>query len=394
MFLIDGPFVSKYLKQTLASLHFQVVNTPEAQHHLKGYTVNFTEEKTAVSLLKEQTQEMLYTNSENALSWLYSNLPESNLAKSVLAVKDKACFRDKLAPLHPDFYYQSHSYSDLTLLDPKYIPFPIILKPSVGFFSLGVHQIENTQDWQKTIATLDQTVEQSNGLYPSGVLDNSIFILEEIIPGSEFAVDCYYDSEGQVVIFNIMQHLFASPNDVNDRVYITSASIIKSYLEPIQFYLNKLGTLFQLSTFPAHIELRIDSAGAINAIEINPLRFGGWCSTPDMSHYAWGINVYDLVSKQLKPDWNLMLTSISNRVYALIVLDNSTGHPGSQIKQFNYEALWQKFSHPLELRKTDFTKHPLFGFLMCQVAEGQLDELYNILHSDLNEFISLENELG
>ena len=391
MFLIDGPYVSKYLKQTLVDLNIQVVKTKEAITYLKGYHINYIDEREAVSVLNRKPQTNVYTNSENTIGWLYSELPQSELAQTVFSVKDKVLFRDKLKQLHPQFYYAAHQYIDLSSVDPAGIPFPVILKPSVGFFSLGVYKVENAEEWKRTIAELDQGVERSDGLYPKGVLDNSIFIIEEIIQGDEFAVDCYYDNAGSAVVLNISQHLFASSEDVNDRVYITSGPIIEKYLDRIQSYLNKLGEVFQLSTFPAHIELRIDNSGVINAIEINPLRFGGWCSTPDMCQYAWDMNIYEYVVKQLKPDWPTLIHNKREQVYALVVLDNSTGHRGSEIKSFNYDAFLERFSDPLELREADFKKHPLFGFFMCRVHEGQLEELYSILHSDLKEFIVLEN---
>lgn len=58
-----------------------------------------------------------------------------------------------------------------------------------------------------------------------------------------------------------------------------------------------------LKNFPAHIEIRIDKNGNINPIEVNPLRFGGWCTTGDISWYAYGFNSYEYFLKGKKPDW-------------------------------------------------------------------------------------------
>jgi len=105
------------------------------------------------------------------------------------------------------------------------------------------------------------------------------------------------------------------------------------------------------------------------------------------------LNLYDVLVNKVKPDWGQLIKRDRSRTYALIVLNNSTGTPGNLIQRFDYEGLLENFSKPLELRKTDFHKFPLFGFLMCSVADGEMGELEFILHSDLKAFIS-ENHLG
>ena len=55
--------------------------------------------------------------------------------------------------------------------------------------------------------------------------------------------------------------------------------------------------------FPAHVEVRIDSSGKVFPIEINPLRFGGWCTTADLLGIALGYNSYDYFIQNEKPDW-------------------------------------------------------------------------------------------
>lgn len=388
MFLIDAPFVSDYLKRTLQNLKIPVIQTAYAEEALAGYTVRFISEAEVVQAYDKNSKIEFNTNSENALDWILTRLPSSGLVRTIGQVKDKVRFRDILSEIHPNFYYKGCLYSDLEKLDPDSIPFPVILKPSIGFFSLGVQRIEDKTQWINTLARLDTLINSYEGIYPTGVLDNTIFILEAVIPGDEFAVDCYYDDQGRVVILNMMKHLFASGDDVNDRVYITSSALVEQYLTPIQTYLNKLGSLFKLKNFQAHIEIRIHRDD-IAAIEINPLRFGGWCSTADLAQYAWGMNLYEALITKLVPDWNQLIQRDPGEVFALIVLNNSTGIPGKEIVSFDYAGLLKTVQTPLELRKTDFTKFPLFGFLMCQVPAGDVSELERLLHSDLSEFITV-----
>jgi hypothetical protein len=387
MFLIDAPFVSEYLKHTLQSLKTSVVQTAFAAEELQGYDICFISESDAIKAYHENRSLEFYTNSENALDWILTNFPSSELAKTLGQIKDKVRFRDVLSAIHPDYYYQGCPYSELNTLDPESIPFPIILKPSIGFFSLGVQRIDDKTQLVNTLSTLDSMTSSYEGIYPAGVLDNTTFILEAVIPGEEFAIDCYYDGKGQVVILNMMRHLFASGDDVNDRVYITSSDIIAQHLLPIQTYLNTLGSLFKLKNFQAHIEVRIHN-NDIKAIEINPLRFGGWCSTADLAQYAWGMNLYQMLTTKKVPDWDQLIQREPQKVFALVVLNNSTGIPGKKIASFDYDKLLKSVTAPLELRRTDFSKFPLFGFLMCHVPADDPSELEELLHSDLTEFVA------
>ena len=50
--------------------------------------------------------------------------------------------------------------------------------------------------------------------------------MEEYVEGEEYAIDCYFDEKGEVVILNILHHKFSSGRDTSDRVYSTSKEII------------------------------------------------------------------------------------------------------------------------------------------------------------------------
>ena len=184
-----------------------------------------------------------------------------------------------------------------------------------------------------------------------------------------------------------MKHIFSSGKDVNDRVYITSKEIIQTFRNPITSFLSEIGKRADLRNFPAHVEVRIDDNGIVAPIEVNPLRFGGWCSTPDLAWHAFGINLYEYLFRQQEPDWNSILENKDGFIYSNIVLNNSTGIEGRNIISFNYEKLLSDFENPLELRKADYAKFPLFGFLFCETRKQNMQELERILMSDLNEYV-------
>ena len=44
-----------------------------------------------------------------------------------------------------------------------------------------------------------------------------------------------------------------------------------------------LAKLAGLKNFPLHTEVRVNEKGEIIPIEVNPMRFGGWCTTADFT---------------------------------------------------------------------------------------------------------------
>ncbi|MCD4787205.1 MAG: ATP-grasp domain-containing protein, partial [Desulfobacterales bacterium] len=103
---------------------------------------------------------------------------------------------------------------------------------------------------------------------------------------------------------------------------------------------------------------------------------------------AYGFNPYLYYYSQKKPNWSEVLKGKEGKLFSIIVLDNSTGIDVNEITSFNYEKLLSNFEKPIELRKIDYKKYPVFGFLFAETREDNFIELKNILDSDLNEFIS------
>jgi len=166
--------------------------------------------------------------------------------------------------------------------------------------------------------------------------------------------------------------------------------VIKENLSKFDKFLKQIRSKIKLKNFPLHAEVRIDNNGNLIPIEINPLRFGAWCTSAELANYAFGINEYLMFMNNQKPDWDSILQKADNNIYSLVIFDNSTGYKADEIKSFNYEIALSQFKNPLELRKTDYKKYPLFGFLYVKVEEDRYFELDNILTSDLKEFIELK----
>ena len=388
MFFVDKPYVSDFFKMTVRDNAIPIVGTEIAgKSGLYSGTKVMTEDR-AIELAHKSDNPIIYTTSENSIGWIAKHLAFSPLPGKIALFKNKLKFRELTQSIFPNFYFKEVCIEDLKKIQFNQLPLPFIIKPSVGFFSMGVYKVSNFEEWINTIDSINAEIDQIKDLYPGEVLDTSSFIIEQCINGEEFAVDAYYNPMGEPVILNILKHTFSSDTDVSDRVYTSSKEIIESNLEEFTEFAEKIGTLAGVKIFPVHIELRRDIDGTLLPIEVNPMRFGGWCTTADLAFRAYGFNPYLYYYEQKKPDWSEVLKGKEGKLFSIIVLDNSTGIDANEITSFDYEKLLSKFEKPMELRKIDYKKYPVFGFLFTETRQDNFIELKNILDSDLNEFIS------
>jgi ATP-grasp domain len=391
MILIDEPYASDFLIKTIREKKLAVVATDEAKRILTNNSLNWISEEKIKNLFITNPNYPIYTNSENAISWIEKNLGISKLPSQINIFKNKIKFRELLKDSFPHYFFKAVSLDKLSQINIEDIKFPFIIKPAVGFFSLGVHKVDSHDKWELVLTTINNDIEKLNSLYPKEVIDTSEFIIEEHIEGEEYAIDCYYNSEGEPVILNILHHLFSSKDDVNDRVYSTSKNIIEKYYNQIFHFLKIIGDKVKLNNFPAHVEIRINENGNIIPIEVNPLRFGGWCTTGDLSWYAYGFNSYEYFLNNIKPNWKNILAQRKNKIYSIIVLDNNSGLNEDEIEYFDYDRLLADFEKPIILRKINFKEYHFFGFLFCETTIGNEVELTNILNSNLKKYFILKS---
>jgi hypothetical protein len=388
MFLIDYPFVSDFLIKTIKDNKYKIISTKEAKELISDDSLNWISEEKATGIIEKNPNTPIYLNSENAIAWIAKNFGSSNLLSQIHLFKDKFQFRELVKDSFPGFFYKSVRLDEVQELSLEDINFPFVIKPSLGFFSLGVHIVHNLKEWNIVKNELNFKTLQS--IYPTEVLDTSNFIIEEYIEGEEYAIDSYFNNEGEVVILNILHHKFSSGTDISDRVYSTSKDIILKFKDDIEEFLQAIGDKTGIKNFPLHVEIRIDLNGRISPIEINPLRFGGWCTTGDLSWYAYGINSYDYFIHKQKPNWEQIFKNKSNKKYSVVILDNNSGFTTSEITNFNYDLIAQDFENALIIRKLDIKKYPLFGFIFTETSLDNEKELNKILNSDLKKYISTD----
>lgn len=386
MFLVDKPFISKFLIETIRDFNFKIISTPNARELVNDDSLEWIDENEAITLLKGISPCPLYSVSENGLNWIEQHLKGTELAVQIGVLKDKFKFRELIKNIFPDFYFKKVSLREIHSLDSNEVSFPFVIKPSIGFFSIGVHIVKNEEDWLNAKNELQP--EKLKSIFPESVLNTSNFIIEEFIDGEEYAIDYYHDHEGKVVILNILHHVFSSGKDTSDRVYTTSKNIIVKHEKKFGVFLASIGKKLGLKNFPAHAEIRVDDHGNIHPIEINPLRFGGWCTTADLSGITLGLNSYDYFFNNKKPNWEVIFKGKEDKLFSVIVLNNSSGIDAAHISNFNYSKLAEDFINPVLVRKLNIKQFPLFGFVFAETPQQNKQELYSILTSDLRKYIT------
>lgn len=382
MILLEEPYVSDFLIDTIQKNSFNVLQNDFACQYIPENQLI-----SSVLAVKCYTDnnELFYTNSENAIGWIAKNLSGTKLAAMIDLCKNKAAFRRKIRPLYPDYFFEECTFQQLRTLDTATLKFPLILKPSVGFLSFGVYPVKNAEEWAATLNTLALEIEKIRGVFPDEVVDINNFIVEELIDGEEFAMDAYFDGNGKSTILNIFKHPFFNEKDVSDRAYYTSKAIIETYLEPFQSILDKIGKTLDFQNFPFHLELRVNG-NKIIPIEMNPLRFCGWCIT-DMAQHAWGINVYEYYFKQLKPDWKNILKNADDELYYFTMAEVPSDIEKEAITHIDFCNYLQHIKKPLEVRKIDHTTKPVFAIVFAKTPS--VDEIKNMLRLDMHRFIFL-----
>jgi hypothetical protein len=390
MFFADKPYISDFFKQTVRDNNIPVVGTEIAEKLGLYSGTKIICEDTAVEMARVSGDDLrIYTTSENAIGWISKHLTFNDLPEKITMFKDKVKFRELTKSLFPDFYFKEVCVEDLKKIEIKDIPLPFIIKPAIGFFSMGVRKVTSHGDWSNTVDSILKEMDKNKSAYPEAVLNTSSFIIEQCIDGDEYAFDAYFDANGEPVVLSILKHTFASETDVSDRVYTTSKEIIEENLADFTNFAGRVGKLAQLKNFPVHIEVRRENA-VLLPIEVNPMRFGGWCTTADISHMAYGFNPYLCYFLQERPNWNEALKGKEGKLYSLVVLDNSTGIHVNDIAAFDFEELLSNFEKPMELRKIDYREHSVFGFLFTETRAENFVELKRILDSNLSEFVSIK----
>ena len=140
------------------------------------------------------------------------------------------------------------------------------------------------------------------------------------------------------MLVDVYAHLFASADDVSDRVYYTNAETVARFGPPAMEFLAEVGRRAALARLPGSRRAAHRRAGHVAPIEINPMRFGGWCAT-DLAQFAYGVNPYRCYLQGERPDWRSIAEETAGRTTAMIVSDLPSSVDLAAIESVDYERL-------------------------------------------------------
>ena len=196
-------------------------------------------------------------------------------------------------------------------------------------------------------------------------------------------MDAYFDENGNPAILNIYHHRFASESDTSDRLYCSSKALYDTYEQTFTDFLISTNKVIGLRNFPMHIEFRYDGKKAI-PIEINPLRFAGFCLNELQTHIT-GIHPFVAYFENIHIIKEDMWKGRETDTYSFLVLERPTQAPANAV--FDSAKFKASFSDVLEIREVKEAAVGVAATAFTRTDKAHEAELDRILTLDMMEFM-------
>ncbi|GAO31620.1 hypothetical protein JCM15548_14000 [Geofilum rubicundum JCM 15548] len=166
MIILDHPYVSKFLEETLIRTQTPVLRNAATRELGLSDQLNYLSDAAFVAEAQKHPSPLIYTNSENPIEWISNHLQFTGLPRHIQNFKDKVKFRELIKGMYPNFYFREIAFKDLDSIDIQTLPLPCIIKPSVGFFSIGVYVINSRAEWPQILQQLKRDVADRQAYTP------------------------------------------------------------------------------------------------------------------------------------------------------------------------------------------------------------------------------------
>ena len=381
MMIVDEPFAAPELIEYLECTQEPVLLNSMAEKILERHSIKALGDEEFAA--RVNAGERLICTSENAFSWIAQHIEDKAVTEAIATFKDKARMRKLLAPMYPSLEYCEIPTAQLKEVCFEDFSAPFVLKPNVGYCSVGVYVVESRQQWDAALADIDENMAVWRSRYAKSALDEGSFVVESYLEGTEFAVDAFFDENGEAVVLDVLRHEFANAADTSDRCYITGASVIREYAPAFASWLTEVNGYVGAKNFPVHVEARMKD-GEITPIEFNPLRFAGICGT-EVAYHAYGFHTYDYYLRDIKPSWNELLSGKEGKLYCMGYLpapeELAAGKCG-----FDYDGLLSHFEDLRAFYRFDPQQIGALGFIFLETEENDETERAFLREADLARF--------
>lgn len=309
---------------------------------------------------------------------------DSQRKKIIDDFRNKYNFRKNLAKLFPDFFYTQVNLNNLANYkfdfknNAKYIA-----KPLTGFMGAGARAIDKNSNLQQIVCEINQELSKFATLYPN-IFSADVIIEKYIEGGHEYAVDMYYNENGEPTIINIYCHPPAKRKEYLQVLYYTNKNIFDRYYLQIMNFFTVLNKELNIKHFPIHAEFKLDFHGNLVPIEFNPCRFGGM-GLADLTYYAFNFNPIKAYFDDFNPDWNYIWTRHSQENFCWVLGYNAADLDvkNMQPNHDKFKALLPKSSQLLAYEKINHLENPGFG--LAYLSLEQLSDVEKILNIEFND---------
>jgi hypothetical protein len=356
-------------------------NSKYIDHKDEGIIV-LSGEELAQSDIRFGATDKVYVPSETSLSTVIQRMDNPEYAEGILKLKDKYLCREALRGMYPDFYFAKCMLDEISQLR---FPTPkVVIKPLKGFFGTGVRFADSSTDMQRLAEDIDKEVTANSRFFPASILTRDEYVIEEYLEGEEYAVDMYYDEDGQAVIMNIYHHPDPKINDYAHLMYYSNADLFDRHLEAFTRFFRDFGAIMKLRNFPIHAEFKLRD-GSFYPLEFNPMRYGGF-GLADLTHQSYGFHPIAAFFFGHKPNWSKILESRREQNYAFILayngkdIDLDTKQPGHE----RFMQHLQKHAEIMDYVQLDYRRNPVFA--IAYIKSDDQAQMKALLDTDFADF--------
>ncbi|MCX5141171.1 acetyl-CoA carboxylase biotin carboxylase subunit family protein [Streptomyces sp. NBC_00338] len=212
------------------------------------------------------------------------SLTDKTLFKAHPAIRDHITRHIELSP-------SLRAPEALALVTEAGLRFPLVLKPSNGFYSAGVVKVDDPAGFAKALIQTKRVctvLKESTG--------KSVLLAEEYLDGKEYAVDGMI-SGGRVLPLQLHRKL----PDLVGPLFHEIAYLTEPFDEEkgarFKALLDTVVPALGLDESPFHAEFRFDGEGRLYILEIAPRLCGGGTTTYQQLSICTGMDAYDLLHR-------------------------------------------------------------------------------------------------
>ncbi len=315
--------------------------------------------------------------SEVSIETVVSKMDNAARKSTIETLKDKYRFRTALANIYPDYQYQFVKASEINNLN---ITQKSVIKPVKGVFGTAVRTIDRDTDLTNLAIELKAELSKNASIFSDGVLSQEDFLVEKYIDGEEYAVDMFYDADGNPCIINICHHPIPENRAYLHILYYFSQEVFDRIYTQAKYFFTQLNQILNVTNLTMHCEFKLDD-GKLMPIEINTLRYGGM-GFGNMVFHALGINPYTCFLNNIEPDWQTIWKDRQEDIFCFFIAYNGANINVSKYKP-NRERLKQQFTKVLLEQSFDYQTQLTFGIYCLKETK---ENLSNLLKIDFDNF--------